>query len=136
MSVKTDIQTAIIQTVQAGTFTKVTYNESKLPVEGEATTPKSVLCNEITGSVLDSARQGAVGSDFVIRDWRFEAHAEFAQEVDVSYFLLNELKNIKVTTDGVMVTITPGDFNVEHPTRSSSHNGTKLKIGLTANTRR
>lgn len=136
MSVRTDIQKKIIETVKAGTFNAVSYDSSDLPIEGAAKVPSSVICNEVTGGITNTASRGASSLNYSISNWRFEVLAEFNCEVDTSYFLLNELKNINVSSDGVLITITPGDFSTEHPPRNASHNGTKLRIGLTANIRR
>ena len=136
MSVQTDIQKAIMEKLQAGTFNKVTYDDNKHPVEGAAESPAAIICNQVSGGLTDSARTGAVGLNYAITDWRFEARMAFNSEVDTSYFLLNELKNINMSSNGVLVRITPIDFSVEPPPREASHNGTKITIGLTANTRR
>lgn len=138
MAVRTTIQKKVSELLVAGTFHKIGYDTAHLPVE-EVTvlSPKSVVVNETGGGLSDSARTGATGAGFVLTNWRFEAVAEFASEVDVSYFMLNELRNINFSEDNLLVSIVPtGDFQVTHPPRNASHNGTKLIIGLTVNTRR
>ena len=127
-----------MELVQGGTFHKITYDTAHMPVEEvETLTPKSVIANETGGGLTDSSRTGATGSDLVLANWRFEAVAEFTSEVDVTYFMLNELRNLNFNVDNLLVSIVPsGDFQVVHSPRNASHNGTKLTIGLTVNTRR
>jgi hypothetical protein len=138
MSVRVEIQKAVHEKVKAGTFKKVTYGTDHYPVETETLeSPGSIICNEVSGGLSNSSKFGATDSRFTIRDWRFEVLAEFNCEVDVSYFLLNELNSITFNSDEGVVVISPsGDFGVEHPPRQGAHNGTKMKIGLTANIRR
>lgn len=138
MSVRTDIQKKIHELVAGGTFYKITYDTAHLPVEDVSTlVPESVAVNEVSGGLTDSAATGATGFDYVLTNWRFEAVAEFTSEVDVSYFMLNELRKLHFNKDDLLVSIVPsGDFQVTHPPRQASHNGTKLTIGLTVNTRR
>lgn len=138
MSVRTEIQKKIHELVAAGTFHKISYDSSHLPVEdAETLTPGSVAVNEVSGGLSDSASTGATGFDYVLTNWRFEAIAEFTSEVDVSYFMLNELRKLHFNKDDLLVSIVPsGDFQVSHSPRQASHNGTKLTIGLTVNTRR
>lgn len=137
MSVRTTIQKNIQELVQDGTFKKISYDTAHLPIEEvETLSPKSVSCNEVGSGLSNSASKGATNSGFVLTDWRFECTALFDSEVDVSYFVLNELKTLNFNTTDLAVTVTPGNYNVEHSPRNASHNGTKLTIGLTANTRR
>lgn len=137
MSVRVEIQKKIVDLLEAGTFTKVIYS-GRVPVDSvDKASPKSVVVNELSGGLTDSARTGATSSDFVLTNWRFECRAEFTCEVDISYFMLNELRQINLNVDNLLVAIVPsGDFRVVHPPRDGSHNGTKLIIGLTVNTRR
>ena len=138
MGVRVTIQKRVTNLLQTGTFHTVVYDTSHQPVEGEGTvTPSSVSVSEVSGGLSDSSRLGATSSGFVLADWRFEAVAEFTQEVDTSFFMLNELQKLNFSEDNLLVTIVPaGDFQVTHPPRNASHNGTKLTIGLTVNTRR
>jgi len=138
MSVRTDIQKKVHELVAAGTYHKITYDTSHLPVEqAETLEPGLVAVNEVSGGLTDSAANGATGFDYVLTNWRFEAIAEFTSEVDVSYFMLNELRKLNFSKDNLLVSIVPsGDFQVTHSPRNASHNGTKLTIGLTVNTRR
>lgn len=138
MAVRTTIQKKVSELLMNGTFHRVSYNTVHLPIEDvETLQPKSVVVNETGGGLADNARTGATGAGFVLTNWRFEAVAEFTSEVDVSYFMLNELRNINFSEDNLLVSIVPtGDFQVTHPPRNASHNGTKLTIGLTVNTRR
>lgn len=138
MSLRTDIQKKIHQQIAAGTFNKITYDSSHLPVDtGVSQAPSSIVVNELRGGLSDSARYGATNQGMVIRDWRFEAVAEWPCEVDVSYFLQEQLIKLYFNVDNALIGIVPsGDFQVTHPPRQASHNGTKLTIGLTVNTRR
>jgi two-component sensor histidine kinase len=138
MSVRVEIQKAVHEKIKGGTFKKVTYGTDHYPVLSSAeAVPGSIICNEVSGGLSNSVKFGATSSRFTIRDWRFEVLVEFNCEVDVSYFLLNELNSITFNSDEGVVVISPsGDFGVEHPPRQGAHNGTKMKIGLTANIRR
>ena len=137
MSVRTEIQKKIQELVQDGTFKKISYDTAHLPIEEVGVlSPKSVYCNEVGAGLSNSASKGATNSGFVLTDWRFECVAQFTAEVDVSDFMINELKTLNFNTNDLVVTVTPGSYNVEHSPRNASHNGTKLTIGLTANTRR
>jgi hypothetical protein len=137
MSVRTEIQKRVQELVQDGTFRLITYDTAHLPVEEVGTlAPSSVACNEVGAGLSDNAKNGATTSGFVIRDWRFECTAQFTSEVDVSDFMINELRSLNFNTDDLLVNVSPGSYNVEHSPRNASHNGTKLTIGLTANTRR
>jgi hypothetical protein len=136
MSLKTDIQTQITMAGQSGTFPSVTYDSSDLPVIGTNKAPGSVIANELSGGMSDSSRFGATSNQPVLRNWRWEMRLEFPCEVDVTYFLENEL-SLNFNLDSLLVSVIPsGDFQVEHPPRNASHNGTKLTVGLTVNTRR
>lgn len=138
MSIRTTIQAKVTALIEAGTFAKVTYTTGRTPEETTGNkTPQSVVVNETSGGLTDSARTGATSSDFVLTNWRFECVVHFSCEVDTSYFLLNELRGINFNMDNLLVSIVPsGDFRVIHPPRDDSHNGTKIIIGLTVNTRR
>lgn len=138
MAVRATIQKKVSELLVGGTFRKIAYDTAHLPVEEvETLVPKSVIVNETGGGLADNTRTGATGTGFVLTNWRFEAVAEFTSEVDVSYFMLNELRNINFSEDDLLVSIVPtGDFQVTHPPRNAPHNGTKLTIGLTVNTRR
>jgi len=138
MALRTTIQSKVTELLQAGTFHKISYSTYHLPSEEvETSAPKSVVVNETGGGLTDNARTGATNTGFVLTNWRFEAVAEFTSEVDVSYFMLNELRSINFNEDNLLVSIVPaGDFQVTHPPRNASHNGTKLTLGLTVNTRR
>lgn len=137
MSIRTEIQDKITDLVKAGTFTKITYSGDQVTDTGVIASPDSVRCNEVAGTISTSKQFGATDTLCALRDWRFEVLAEFNCEVDVSYFLLNQLKKITFNSNDGLVVITPsGDFSAEHPPRQAAHNGTKLKIGLTANIRR
>jgi hypothetical protein len=136
MSVRTEIQKRIQELVQNGTFNQVDYDDDHLPVEGSPLSPKSVACNEVGAGMSSNASNGATGTGFVLTDWRFECEALFTSEVDVSDFMINQLTALNFNTDGLLVNVSPGNYNVEHSPRNASHNGTKLTIGLTANTRR
>lgn len=138
MSVRIEVQTRVHSLISAGTFNQVTYNKgTHLPIEGGPQFPKSIAVNEISGGFTDSASTGATSSDYVIRNWRFEAVVEFSNEVLTDYFILNELRKLNFSVDNLLVTIVPsGDFQVTQSPRQGSHNGTKLTIGLTVNTRR
>ena len=123
--------------VQGGTFRLITYDTAHLPVEEVGTlAPKSVSCNEVGAGLSSNSSNGAFGTGYVLTDWRFECEALFTSEVDVSDFIINELKALNFNTDDLLVNVSPGNYNVEHSPRNASHNGTKLTIGLTANTRR
>ena len=137
MSVRTEIQKRIQELVQDGTFRLISYDTAHLPVEEVGTiSPKSVICNEVGAGLSSNASNGATSSAFVLTDWRFECEALFTSEVDVSDFMINQLTALNFNTDGLLVNVSPGNYNVEHSPRNASHNGTKLTIGLTANTRR
>jgi hypothetical protein len=138
MSLRVDIQRRIMELLQGGTFHKITYDTAHLPIEdAEVLVPESVYANELSGGLSDSASTGATGFDMVLTNWRFEGVCEFTSEVDVSYFMLNELRKLNFNVDNLLVSIVPsGDFQVTHPPRNASHSGTKLTIGLTVNTRR
>ncbi len=137
MSVRTEIQNRITTLVKTGTFNKITYIDKIATDTGVGESPESIVCNELSGGLSNSSSSGATSFGYVLNNWRFECVADFTCEVDTSYFMLNELKNLNFSTDDVLVTVIPsGDFSVTHPPRKASHNGTKLIIGLTANTRR
>lgn len=136
MSLKTDIQAQITNSLRTGTFPSVSYDSDDLPVIGDNESPKTVRCNEMTGGLSNNSQFGATGAKPVVRNWRWEAEIEFTKEVDVSYFIENEL-SLNFNLDNLLVSVSPsGDFQVSHPPRNASHNGTKLNIGLTVNTRR
>lgn len=137
MALKTTIQQKIIALISAGTYTKVTYTDS-IPIDTEeSVSPTSVSCNEISGNLSTVAAKSSCIYAPILTNWRFEAHIEFTCEIDASYFLLNELKGLTFSVDGFLVQIIPsGDFNHEHPPRQGAHNGTKMNIGFTVNTRR
>jgi hypothetical protein len=136
VSLKIDIQNKVVAAVEAGTFTKIVYS-GKTASEAGTIAPQSVVCNEApTGAtVSNSVRFGATNSGSVLTSWRFECIARFTSEVDSSYFLMNELETMYLTSDGVLATIIPDSQPIQPP-RQASHNGTKLTIGLTVNTRR
>lgn len=138
MALRVTIQAKVTELIEAGTFNKITYTNGRAPEElEEGQVPQSVIVNEISGGLTDSARTGATSFGFVLNNWRFECVAQFPCEVDTSTFMLNELRNINFNEDNMLVSIVPsGDFRVIHPPRDGSHNGTKLIIGLTVNTRR
>lgn len=136
MSLKTDIQTQLTQSVRNGTFPIVSYDADDLPVLGVSKAPGSVACNELSSGLSDSSRYGATQAKPVYRNWRWEVVVEWTCEVDVSYFIENEL-SMNFNLDSLLVSVIPsGDFQVTHPPRNASHNGTKLTLGLTVNTRR
>jgi hypothetical protein len=139
VGIRTETQSRVTELLQGGTFYKVTYDSSTdLPTESdEILAPTSVIMNEISGGLSDSVKHGATGTGFVIRDWRFEVVAEFTSEVSCDYFLMNELRKLNFNVDNQLISVVPsGDFQAKHPPRQASHNGTKLTIGLTVNTRR
>ena len=138
MSLRVDIQKRITELIQSGTFKEVTYDSQHHPVEEVYTlSPTSIVVQETGGGLTDSVKTGATSSGMVLTNWRFEAVAEFTSEVDVSQFMLAELRRITFNVDNLVVSIVPsGDFQVTHPPRNAAHNGTKLTLGLTVNTRR
>jgi len=137
MSLRTTIQNKVVSLVESGTFPAVTYVGNTATDTGVLEAPKSIICNEISGGLTDKAKTGATAFKYSLTGWRFECVVDFSKEVDTSTFLLGELKNLNFNVDDMLVSITPtGDFNVTHPPRQGSHNGTKLTIGLTVNTRR
>ena len=137
MSLRTTIQNKVVELVEAGTFTAVTYTGNVATDTEELETPSSIVCNEVSGGLTDKAKTGATSVAYSLAGWRFECVVSFNKEVDTSTFLLGELKNLNFNVDNMLVSVTPtGDFNVTHPPRQGSHNGTKLTIGLTVNTRR
>lgn len=138
MPLRVTIQAKATELIESGTFAKITYTNGREP---EASTgdksPQSIVVNEVSGGLTDSAKTGATSVGFVLTNWRFECKVDFTCEVDTSYFMLNELRQLNFNVDNLMVSIVPsGDFRVIHPPRDGSHNGTKLIIGLTVNTRR
>lgn len=137
MSIRVEIQKRVTALVSSGTFKQVTYT-GDVPTQTEnKKVPSSVVCNEVSGGVSGSAKAGATGQGFVLTSWRFECKAAFDCEVDTSYFLLNELKNLNFNLDGLLVKVIPsGDFKTVHPPRQGAHSGSELIIGLTATTRR
>jgi len=138
MAVRTEVQKRVTEMVLAGTFYKVTYVD-KIPTETTTTlSPSSVVMNE-TNSGLSTlvADTGGCSHAPVQKNWRFELVAAFDSEVSVDYFFENEFKKLYFTYEGLLVNVVAtGDYNVTHPPRNDSHNGTKLTLGLTVNTRR
>lgn len=136
MGIRIEVQNRITELLKVGTFPTITYTD-KIASEGVNKVPGSIVVNELAGGLADSAAFGATSFDYVIRDWRFEAIVEFDCEVATDYFMLNELRKLNFDVDNLLVTVVPsGDFQVTHPPRNAPHNGTKLTIGLTVNTRR
>lgn len=137
MSIRVEIQKRVTALVAGGTFKQVTYT-GDVPTQTEnKKVPSSVVCNEVNGGMSGSAKTGATENGIVLTNWRFECKAAFDCEVDTSYFLLNELKNLIFSLDGLLVKVIPsGDFKTVHPPRQGAHSGTELMIGLTATTRR
>lgn len=138
MAIRTAIQKAIVDLIEAGSFYKVTYS-GKQPTETMTKVdPASIAINE-TGSGMSSSVRNTGGCDHapVLTNWRFECVVDFNCEVSVDYFLLHEFRNLYFTSENLLVNIVSnGDYKVIHPPRQDSHDGTKLIIGLTVNTRR
>lgn len=136
-TLRTKIQIIVADALRNGTFYKVEYTDGNPVVDGTKAVPQSVSCNEVSGQVNFSAARAASTTSPVMANWRFDCLAEFTCEVDVQYYLLNEMGQLTFSFDNLLVTVTPtGEVRTSHPPRTGAHNGTKLTIGLTVNTRR
>lgn len=137
MTIKIDIQKAIIQAVKAGTFPEVKYDgDTTEPyLTGENATPV-VWVNETQGSITDDLSKSSRSKEFEIDKWTFESVIKFPVEVDLTEFLRNEISELRFNSNGVLVTVKAGAFIVEHPVTQGAQTGTQLNLTLNANTRR
>ena len=139
MAVRIEVQKRLTEMLENGTFYKVVYDSLKQPaVTLDTLAPGSVAVNEINNGLSASVRDTSSVTHAPVRvNWRFEVMAEFSSEVSTDYFFENEFKNLYFEHEGLLVNVvSSGDVSVSHPPRHNSHNGTKLTIGLTVNTRR
>ena len=136
MSLRTDIQTRIIQALKGGNYPVVTYSSSGLPVTGTQTLVPEVVCNEIEGQIV---RAGGSGSGYVMQGWVFEALVKFSKEVDVTDSLMDFSLSYVYTdptdsskTYAVMIVFN-SQYTSEHPVTQGSHTGTRVKLSFIVN---
>lgn len=131
MSLRTEIQVAIIQKIKSGIFTRIDYTDG-LPAEAAATLFPEVICNEVGGDLTQH-----LGRDhkYVLTNWRFETTIKFKQEVDVSDFFMGF--NLTFTNSEYAVTIgLDSSYVPEHPVTQGSHVGTTVTVTFVVNLKR
>jgi hypothetical protein len=139
MSLTLDIRKKIVEVIESGTFYKVVYNREKsnMPILGDKVTDKPIVyVNETQATVKDEAKNSSMGKEFNLGPWNFEAKVAFPVEVDISEFVTKEMSGMKIISEGFLVIIKTGGYNVEHPVSGGPHTGTKVLFNLIANTRR
>jgi len=140
MSLRTDIQTRIINKLKSGDYPQVKYDKrSDLPETGYQKLEPSVVCNEVEGQV--NAATGA-GTGYVMNGWRFEALMKFSKEVDVTDWLMTfnltyvyTDPNDATKTYAVFIVL-DSNYSVEHPANDGSHQGTSVKLSFVANVKK
>lgn len=136
MSLKTAIQSAITEAIEAGVFYEVTYLDNTPTTTDTILTPESIVVNEVSGVPSSSARQNARSGQLTMTGWVFEARVKFAREADAYYFLTEQLKRVGFSYQKqVRVSAIPS-VQAAQPLRQGSHGGTELVINFTVNTRR
>lgn len=133
-----EIQNRINALCLAGTFARVSY--AKTTDIATASTsdflePRVVL-NEIGGTLTPALSRSPRSRSFTQDNWLFEARLKFQSEVDITYFLENELDVIAFTYDNQRIRTNNIGYQIEHPPRQGSHNGTELILTFSLTTRR
>ena len=132
------VQNKITEMCKTGTFPQVTYDkETKLAtVSTEKFLEPAVVVNEVSGSLTISVNRSSRARRYTHDTWTFEARLKFTSEVSFDYFLDNELDIIMISADGVKATTTNIGYNIAHPPRQGSHNGTEAVVTYNLTTRR
>ena len=139
MSIRTEIQNQIITFVESGTFNIITYSGNVPTDTGTPIASKriAVYVNETGGSLDKSSdRMARNAEQYILKGWNFEVRVKFNKEVDIDYFLTEELGKLRISSPGVRISIDNVSYVVEHPVTAGSPTGTQLLINLTVNTRR
>lgn len=135
---RTEIQNKLYELCKDGTFAKVTYTKgTDLAVKSttEFLTP-SVVVGETSGTLTSAIARSPRERGFTHDGLTFEARLKFTSEVDVSYFLENELNIVVFSVDNTKVRTTNIAYVISQPPRQGSHNGTEMVITFSLTTRR
>lgn len=137
---RTAIQNKITEICEKGTFPKVSYDKGSYIAKVSETDfikPSSIAVNEISGSLAASVANSPRARSFTYSTWVFEARIKFTSEVSLDYFLDNEVTSLVLLSEGGIKARTTGiGYNIAHPPRQGSHNGTEAVITYTLTTRR
>ena len=135
---RTTIQNKIKDLCLNGTFAKVSYTvgtDEAVKDDSSLIVPKIVV-NEIQGTLTPAAGRSPRSRRLTQSTWAFEAKLKFSHEVDITYFLDNELDLITVTEDNQLARTNDVSYYVNHAPRQGGVSGTELVMTFSLTVRR
>lgn len=134
MGLRVEVQKKLITLFREGSFPSVSYNSEGIPSVGGNLVP-SVICNEVASGI--QPQTGMMGRTYNLSGWSFEVICTFSKEVDISDFILNELKDLQTNINSSIIQIKVGSsLVVKHPPRQGATEGTILQMNFNVETRR
>lgn len=127
MGLRVIIQKKLIELFKEGIFYAVKYDAAGIPFLDTNKVIPEVICNETSASIV--AKPDSSGMGYTYTNWSFTVICTFKTEVDVSDFIMGELKDITMTPNNYLVTAIAGNsMIIKHPVRQGSETGTELQI--------
>lgn len=135
MSLRVDIQKRLIDLFKKGDFPVVKYDSSGIPSVADEKLIPAVLCNELSTGLVQKADSQGLG--YVFNNWAFAVYCEFKKEVDLTGFILDDLKDITFNSSGYLITASVGgSVVIKHPPRQGAETGTVAQFNFNIKIRR